>query len=193
MENYQSYSDRVLVSLLKSGDRLAYTEIYDRYIYTLLNHAHNKYRSREAAKDIVQEVFTLLWTRRETIDENQNLGGYLYTTMRNLVINQINRNGIHDRYLASVKNFELSSSQVTDHLVRENQLRAIIEKEIAALPPKMREIFELSRKEHLSHKEIAEQLDIAEQTVSKQVSNALKILRMRLSVFTYLAFLIYYR
>jgi len=58
------------------------------------------------------------------------------------------------------------------------------------LPPKMREIFELSRKEYLSHKEIAEKLGISEQTVSKQVSNALKILRTKLGFFAYLAILL---
>jgi RNA polymerase sigma-70 factor (family 1) len=193
LSTYKSYSDQTLIGLLQTGDKLAYTEIYDRYISSMLDHAYNKCRSKEEAKDAVQEVFTMLWTRRETIHEDQNLGGFLFTSTRNVIINLINRKGIHARYMASVEDFEASGLLITDHLVRENQMRAIIEKEIAALPSKMREIFELSRKEHLSHKEIAKRLDISEQTVSKQVSNALKVLRVKLGVFTYLVFLIYYR
>ncbi|MNL67317.1 RNA polymerase sigma factor [compost metagenome] len=69
-------------------------------------------------------------------------------------------------------------------------MTAMIEKEIAALPQKMREVFELSRKQNLSHKEIAEQLGISEQTVSKQVTNALKILKTKLGLMLYLVFLI---
>ncbi|MNI91450.1 RNA polymerase sigma factor [compost metagenome] len=57
----------------------------------------------------------------------------------------------------------------------------LITSEIAKLPAKMREVFELSRLEDLSHREIAERLNISESTVKKQVQNALKILKARLS------------
>jgi RNA polymerase sigma factor (sigma-70 family) len=76
--------------------------------------------------------------------------------------------------------------------VREHQLSQLIEQEINQLPPKMREIFVLSRKHNLSHRQIAEQLDIAEPTVKKQVANALKILRTKLGLFAYLMMLIKY-
>src|SRR5690606_9505354 len=61
-----------------------------------------------------------------------------------------------------------------------NQLSSIIDAEIATLPPKMQQIFVLSRKNHLSHKEIAEILEISDQTVKKQISNTLKYLKHRL-------------
>ena len=75
-------------------------------------------------------------------------------------------------------------------LLREIVLR-IIENEIANMPGKMREIFELSRKSHLSHREIAETLGISEKTVKNQVNNALKILRTRLGLLNYLIFLFF--
>ena len=61
-------------------------------------------------------------------------------------------------------------------------MEELIEKELAALPPKMREVFELSRKANLNYREIAEKLNISDNTVKKQMSNALKILRSRLGV-----------
>jgi RNA polymerase sigma-70 factor (ECF subfamily) len=61
-------------------------------------------------------------------------------------------------------------------------MEELIEKEIATLPPKMREVFELSRKANLNYREIAEKLNISDNTVKKQMSNALKILRSRLGV-----------
>ncbi|RYE13029.1 MAG: sigma-70 family RNA polymerase sigma factor [Sphingobacteriales bacterium] len=74
----------------------------------------------------------------------------------------------------------------TDHKVRESSLAAIIEKEINELPEKMREVFVLSRKHHLSHKEIALQLGIEETTVKRQISNALKILRVKLGLLAWI-------
>lgn len=195
MDAVKTLSDAELVDLLKSGDQLAYTEIYDRYILILLNHAYNKTRDREEAKDIVHEVFTTLWARRENFNCQSNLSGYLYAAVRNNILNQVVHNDVKGKYLASIVQFiNYNNSQViTDHLVREHQLSSIIEKEIAELPPKMREVFELSRKQHFSHKQIAEKLEISEQTVSKHVTNALRILRVRLGIFIYLLWLIHPR
>ncbi len=193
MDTIKTLSDTELVDLLKSGDQLAYTEIYDRYILILLNHAYNKTRDREEAKDIVHEVFTTLWARRENFNCQSNLSGYLYTAVRNNILNQVVHNDVKGKYLASIAQFinNNNSQIITDHLVREHQLSSIIEKEIAELPPKMREVFELSRKQHFSHKQIAEKLEISEQTVSKHVTNALRILRVRLGIFIYLLWLIH--
>ena len=190
-KEYKDYTDQHLTDLLKLGDRMAYTEIYDRYIFTLLNHVYNKTRNREEAKDIVHEVFAKLWASREQLQITNNLAGFLYTAARNIILNQITRKEVQSKYLASILNFAEEPQTVTDYRLRENQLIAVIEKEIAELPAKMREVFELSRKEHLSHREIALQLDISEQTVSKHITNALKILRVKLGLLTYLVWIIY--
>ncbi|HEY0272531.1 MAG TPA: sigma-70 family RNA polymerase sigma factor, partial [Chitinophaga sp.] len=79
-----------------------------------------------------------------------------------------------------------------DYRVREKQFMEMIEREIAALPPKMRVVFEMSRKSDYSHREIAAHLDIAEETVKKQIKNALKILRNRLGLALFIFLLIKY-
>ena len=191
MSVYHTYNEADLIELLRSGDKLAYTEIYDRYIFVLLNHTYNKTRNREEAKDIVHEVFARLWANREQIQVTTNLAGFLYTSARNIVLNQVTHKAVEGKYFASVLNFSDQPQFVTDHRIRENQLIAIIDKEIAQLPAKMREVFELSRKQHLSHKEIAGRLAISEQTVSKHVTNALKVLRVKLGIFAYLLWIIY--
>jgi RNA polymerase sigma-70 factor (family 1) len=191
MTNYISLDDTQLSDLLKSGDRAAYTEIYDRYVLVLLGHAYNKARDREAAKDAVHEVFVTLWAKRSSLTID-NLPGYLFRSVRNVILNQVAHEAVRDRYISSMVTFA-AGYETTDHLVREKQLMAIIEKEIDALPPKMREVLRLSRNENLSHKEIAEKLDISEQTVSKQITNALKILRIKLGVLVYVLMLIHTR
>jgi len=191
MVTCSSLSDSELVTLLQSGDGGAYKEIYERYSIIILNHAYNKTRDREEAKDLVHEAFTTLWANRYDVKLNINLSGYLYTCVRNGFLNHVARNGVQSKYLASLKDFSLQGEVVTDHLVRERQLMGIINKEIADLPPKMSEVFKLSRNEYLSHKEIAKKLGISEQTVSKQVTNALKILRVKIGVIVYILFLIH--
>lgn len=180
MRPYCDYTDSELAQLLGKGDKAAYTEIYHRFRGLLYVHAYRILRDREEAKDIVQELFTILWVRRSTLLFKSGMASYLYASVRNRVFDRISRKKVESGYFESLKNFIPPSGCNTDDHVQEKELAELIEKEITALPAKMREIFELSRKEHLSYKEIAEQLIISDKTVKKQVSNALKILRLKL-------------
>lgn len=186
MLNYKTISDNELAELLRSGDRAAFTEIYNRYKWLLHTHAYKWMQDREEAKDIIHELFAALWTKRESLSFPDNLSAYLYTAVRNRIFNVISHQKVASQYLNSLQAFIDEEQAAADHLVREKQMTLLIEKEIAALPAKMRAVFELSRKEQLSHKEIAEQLTISEQTVRKHVQHALKILRVKLGLVVFL-------
>ncbi|WP_183557817.1 RNA polymerase sigma-70 factor [Mucilaginibacter sp. SP1R1] len=184
-------SDQELLDLLRSGDRAAYTEIYTRYKFILHHHAWNKVRNKEEAQDILQEVFTNLWLKRETIRIDSNLSGYLYSAVRNRILDYFAHHEVKVKYVNSVKPI-LNLDVATDHRVRENQLKTLIELEIAELPPRTRKVFEMSRNQHLTHREIAEQLGTSEETVKKQMSYALRVLRVKLGIFVYLFILLHY-
>ena len=180
MAAYKTYTDTQLTDLLRSGDHLAFTEIYRRYTGILQGHAYARLNDRDEAMDLVQELFTTLWTKRDTLSFRGNLSGYLYIAVRNGVLNRISRKKLADDYLTSLQDFIDQGEALTDHLVREKELASIIESEINALPEKMRIIFEMSRKGGFSHQEIAEKLNISKKTVKNQVNNSLKILKGKL-------------
>ncbi len=184
-------TDFELVSLLKEDDHAAYREIYYRYTAILYTHAYSKLQDRDEAKDVVQEVFSALWSKRSVIQFQLNISGYLYITLRNKIINILAHRKIQSEYLSSMNDYLSRARADTDFLTRTNQLRSIIEGEILKMPVRMREVFELSRKSHLSHKEIAERLGISEKTVKDHVNNALKILRLKLGLVNYLLFLFF--
>jgi len=180
--DYKSLTDNELTAFLKSADRDAFSEIYDRYWAVLYLHARKLLRDKEEAQDIVQELFTNLWKKSSDIDFNVRLSSYLYRAVRNRIFNHLQHKKIVQDYQLSLIEFANSESGSSDELVRENELALLIEHEIQALPDKMREVFVLSRKQHLSYKEIGEELGISEHTVRNQVSNALGILRTKLGV-----------
>lgn len=188
MSSYSDLSDRELTILLAKSDTDAFETIYNRYKIMLHGHAYKKCADREEAKDIVQDVFAALWKNRDHRFPD-NLGAYLYTAVRNSVINHITRNGVKNKYIDSFQQFAQHGEVIADHLIREKQLAAQIENEVNALPERMKLIFEMSRKEHLSHKQIAERLGIAESTVDRQISNALKILKSNLNTLPFLVIL----
>lgn len=188
MASYDDFSDQKLTELLSDGDRDAFTQIFKRYNGILYAHAFKKLGEQENAKDVVQEIFSILWARRDEISFKTNLSGYLYTSVKNKILDLITHNEIKDSYADSLKHFVNNSAEIADHLIREKQLREIIERETDKLPPRMQLIFKMSRNNHLSHKEIAEELKLSEQTVTDQIKKALKVLKSKISLILFWVF-----
>lgn len=187
MLDYGSLSDFELTDLLKEGDAAAYTVIYNRYFEELFIHAANRLNDKEEAQDVIHELFVTIWNKRQSLFIKSDLAAYLYTSVRNRILDVIAHRHVESKYIDSLQGFLDHGYCITDHLVRERQLAALIQKGISELPLKMREVFELSRNHSMSHKEIAVQLNISEQTVRKQVNNALKILRGKLGAMVFIS------
>jgi RNA polymerase sigma-70 factor (ECF subfamily) len=183
MVTYDCMSDFDLADLIAADDHDAFAEIYERYFGLLYIHALKKLRDKDEARDLVQDLFAHLWMRRGSFDQHTNISNYLYASVRNRVLNLIAHKHVADRYLLSLAVDDMKAEAITDHRIRERQLAGMIESEISALPPKMREVFELSRKLNYTHREIAIQLNLSEQSVRSHVKGALRILRTKFSTF----------
>lgn len=181
MALYDKYSDDDLISLLGHDDIAAFTAIHSRYYGVLYQHAYKRLPDRDAIKDILQELFIHLWDQRSSIEIECSLQAYLCTAVRNKVLNVFKHEKVKSNYITSFMHFQETCKSTTDEELRNKELIAMVNAEVSALPPKMRHIFELSRDANLSHKEIAEKLEISPLTVRKQVNNSLKILRVRLA------------
>jgi RNA polymerase sigma-70 factor (family 1) len=183
MYNYIGTSDHELGLLFKNGDHHAFTEIYTRYSGILLLHAFQRLQDDEEAKDVVHEVFFTLWSKRDELKIGTNLKGYLYVAIQNKVIDKVAHKKIKTAYANSLQEYLDKGDWITDKSIRERELSRLIDQEIASLPNKMRQVFEFSRNNSYSHREISDILNISEETVKKQVYNALKILKIRLASF----------
>jgi RNA polymerase sigma-70 factor (family 1) len=188
MPPINALSDLELISLFKEGDRRAYEEIYFRYWGILFGHARKMLNNDEDAKDLVQDVFSVFWSNGAQLIITNSLPAYLYSVLRYKVFDLIDRKKVKSDYLSTLESFIEKNEYSTDFRVREKQMEAIIAKEVAGLPAKMREVFELSRKANLSYREISEELGISENTVKTQINNALKILRSRLGAAVFMLF-----
>lgn len=181
MQAYSTHSDQELTDLLKAGDQRAFTEIYNRYWKLIYAHVYKMLKSDEDAKDIVQEVFSGLWTKSASIKHHANIAGLLYVAARNKVFDLIEKNRVRFDYLGEIAVYLKDQADTQLETIDEKRILEILDREIANLPPKMRAIFEMSRKQDLSHREIATELGISEQTVKKQVQNALKVIKPKLN------------
>lgn len=176
-------SDQKLFKALKAGDTIACKIIFERYKSILYQHAYRMLGNHDEAQDVVQDVFLNLWQKRVQLDVKSSLSSYMYQAVRNRILNLISHQQVIDRYSESLKAFWKEGEYTTDHELREKELIAVIQREINTLPPKMRRIYLLSRRDDISYRQIAEREGISEKTVRNQVYNALQVLKSRISSF----------
>lgn len=181
MRAVASYSDEALVSSMADGNQWAFTSLYRRYWEPLFITAVKVIRSREDAADIVQEVFLSLWNRRRDIALRGSLPAYLQTSVKYHAIHYIERNITRRNYLETLANLAAeSAAPAVDTILQVKELQEIVEAVTQQMPPRMRAVYEFSRKEHLSHKEIAAELGMSEETVKKHIQHALQLIRAAL-------------
>lgn len=182
MTYYGNFSDKELFGLLIQGNESAFSEMYRRYKEALYFHANRTLSNHDEARDMVQEVFTSLWAKRESLNIPDSVDAYLYGAIRNRILNYIAHQKVIDRYIGSLDTFLSFSNNTTDHPLRHKQLENILLREIERLPKKMKEVFEMSRKQGMTYKQIAEELNISDQSVKKQIQRAIKILRIKIKL-----------
>ncbi|MFS2186788.1 RNA polymerase sigma factor [Mucilaginibacter sp. Mucisp84] len=180
MSPNQILIDQELITLLKNDDRGAFAAIYKRYWTVMYMHALKMVRDEDDARDIIQEVFTSLWIKRQSITPDANLAGFLFISTKNKVLDLIARKRVKSDYIDSLAEFVNTNKNQTLERIEEKEIMEALNREIALLPPKMRQIFEMRIHRHCTYKEIANELNLSDKTVKKQISNAIKIIRPKL-------------
>lgn len=173
MGQYKSYGDQELVQLMQNGDERVLIEIYDRYWDKMLAVAFNRLGNQEEAEECVQDVLYKLWKLRNDFSlAKVELANYLARAIRNQSFNVLDR-----RYRERIKSENYSPGNDINLLSPERQLmirelKEQIDNSINALPPQCQLVFKLSRQEGLSNKEIAEKLNLSENTIKSHIKKA---------------------
>lgn len=139
-------------------------------------------KSEEDAEDIAQNIFLKLWTRPELWEEGESMNSYLYTVTRNEIFNLFKHQKIEQEYENKIVKAQLIGELCDEDttLLEEiyyKEVLMLVELTLTQLPPRRKEVFEMSRLEGLSHKEIAEKLQIPLRTVEDHIYKTLTELR----------------
>jgi RNA polymerase sigma-70 factor (ECF subfamily) len=163
--------------LLQEDNITAFNTIYTRYSQPLYLFILSKIEPAEAAKDVLQDLFTSLWERRHTLSVTESLKSYLYQSARHKIIDIYRKNNTYRKYLQQlIEHFDVQPGSITELLDSKARTQDVFET-INQLPERMKEIFILSRVEHQTVEQIALRLGLSQQTVKNQITKALKILR----------------
>lgn len=168
--------EHLLISL-KAGEAFAFDRIYTAYSKMLYTYLYARLDDQDLCSDILQDVFISLWEKRETIRIEASLKSYLFQAIKYKITDQYRRNYKYQKYLTELGDYvNTHFTAPVDNIDQKNQLKGVMHT-IDGFPCRMKEIFILSRFEHLSVNSIAEKLSISPQTVKNQLTKALSILR----------------
>lgn len=186
--DYMNSSDMDLTDRLNHGDQCAFDEIYRRYWKDLYTGAFYVTKDQDAAMDLCQDIFVWIWQSRGNL-RMQNIRVYLKAAVRYKAANFIRHGKVKESFFTKIAHSGKLVSADSDEL-EVKELTQMIRQFAEGLPERSRQIFQLSRFEELSNKEIASRMSISEKTVENQITLALKKLRISLSRLNILFFFI---
>ena len=185
------HTEKELVEKLKEGDSFAFEVLFYKYRNKVKGFAQKMVPSQIDPEETVQEVFVKLWLKKEMINPEKDFQSYLFSIAKNLVLDHL-KSAVNRKLYFVDEHFQqdLQSDESLEHTIPtdfEEQMLSLIEQ----IPERRREIFRLSRFEGMTYKQIAERLNITENTVDSQIRNALAFLRKEFRKFVVLFFLLF--
>lgn len=165
---------------LKGITKKGFEEIFHEHYAHLCAYAFKYVEDKDAAEELVQDVFFKLWVKRDEIDIQSSLKSYLFRAVRNASLNLLSHIKVREDYKYANELQRDSDEQKDDDVLVGTELEQKIRSSISKMPEQRQKIFIMSRYEDLKYREIADQLGISIKTVESQMSKALKYLRVEL-------------
>lgn len=180
MKETSIYDEAEVLRSLARGSEQAFTQLVHQYQARVFAAAFQILKSRENAQEIVQEIFSKVWTDREAFLNAENHEAYIFVMARNLALNFLRR--LYNERSRQFQ-FTLEHSRVdntAEYLLQEREYNEILQRTLDMLPPQQKQVYYLSKFEYMTHEEIAQKLSISAWTVSNHMKSALKFIRQRL-------------
>jgi len=155
-----------------------FRSIFDQYYETIRSFAYYKTGDVDLADDIVQEVFLKIWTNRKEVKDD-TVKSLLYTIASNIIKNHFKHQKVVFNFQKNDQPNELSDE--TDSNLRQEELNRKLQDALAEIPEKSREVFLMNRIEGLTYADIADRLGLSVKAIEKRMSEALSVIRSRIS------------
>lgn len=176
-QKYSQDEAQALVKALKEGNQLASSIVYKTYAAQTFSLAFKYLLNKELAEDAVQNLFLKLWLKKEEIDETKPINRYLFTMLKNDLLNTL-RDSKKNIYLLEdclSMVLELEDNSQNENLKQEQM--NIIQQALEQLSPQRRKVFEMKVSGKYSNQEIADKLNLSINTIKFQYSQSLKQIR----------------
>lgn len=175
--------------------REVFEDIFLRYYESLYGYAFGILKNELLAEDIVSDVFYKAWKKKDRIDNNARLAGYLYKSVYNASMDQLKHKKVKQVYASNIlhRTEDISSKEEAAAIINQKELENKLRNALQALPEQCRTVFHLNRMEELTYRDISMRLGISIKTVEAHMGKALKRLRISLAEFLTLLIVLLWR
>lgn len=179
--NSSNHTDSLLWNAIRQGDEKAFELLYNNTVLPLTNQAYTILKDRELVKDILQDVFVSLYTRRNELPADLNIVGYLTNAVKYKVSTHLRDRLSRDTHHLAILQKEQQAAIAQSFPYEQRELQHRIRESIDTLPEKCRQAFMLNHYGSMSYKDIAQEMGISVKTVEKHIGKALQVLRKELN------------
>lgn len=179
--------DYEILKGINQSNSKSFDLLFECYYNSLCNYVASIIKNNEIAEDIIQDLFATIWINRKNNSIN-TLKSYLYRSAYNASLDYLKHSKIENHFQNEKANQLMVSYEDSVELY---EVIELLEESIEQLPEQCKLIFKLSRFENLKYREIAQKLDITENTVDTQIRRALKNLKVKLKDYLIIFILIY--
>jgi len=166
---------------LRAGQVAAFTQLYWMYSEKLYTNIFKMVKDKQITEEILQDVFTNLWQKRETVAFNSGLGPYLYRMSQNRVIDFYRKIKRDKELLEKFKSRATEYYEPPLQTLEYREGTRLLQCALESLSPQQRKVYQLCKIDGFSYKEAAQQLGISTYTVKEYLSNATKAVRIYLA------------
>jgi RNA polymerase sigma-70 factor (family 1) len=183
MAESEERSDEEVLDLLRAGDPRAPSLLFNAHYSAVYNNARKFIKSPDVAKDITQELFINVWEKRNVLNITIPIRKYLLSAVHNRVINYRRDTERSNRLMHEVIDRSGGDKQTNaaDVNMEAKELEQNIKKAIGLLPDHLRKHFSMSRNLDMTYKEMALHLRVSEKAIEKNMTKALKLMRLLLA------------
>lgn len=174
--------EREMINEIVEGNEKAFSKMFFHYLPVLKSFAFKFTKSEHATEEIIQDAFVRIWLSRDKLDQVENVKAYLYKYVSNECLSYLRKKLNEEKLIANFTVHHPKDSNQTNEQIQLNEIKRIVASSVNKLPPKRREIYQLSRNEGKSIAEIAAILSISQNTVKNALVTALKYIRLELEM-----------
>lgn len=174
-------TDMLLWNAFREGNREAYADIYNLYIDDLLSYGYRVTSNRQLIKDSIQDLFLHLWLHRENLSETDSIKFYLFRSLRNRILRNIEKSDILPQTAEKIlENIIEDFSFEQELMAHETETEQIVrlQKAINKLSKRQQEVIQLRYHNDFSLEEIENLMQLNNQSVRNLLHRAISQLRI---------------
>lgn len=180
MAQNSNIDEKKLLLELSQGSELAFTTIYNQYKNSVYSTALRITKSKILSEEAVQDIFLKIWQNKENLIAIDSFENYIYIISRNHLFNSIKKIARETNLITEINPKDTGFID-TDSNIKDEQYTTILNQIVEQLPPQQQKVYNMAKRDGLSHQKIGEDLGISTETVKKHMAQALKFIRLKIS------------